>query len=462
MASAGGKKGKKSKGTVISLQSFLADGEAPSGTTQVAKKIRNVDGEESDEGGHSLPLVYQLPTAPRAKRIFDDDIIPHKPPYIAYITNLPFDVTEDDVYVYFEGTQIASLRLPREDGETGRVRGFGYIEFENRDDLIHVLSLPDPSLKGRRIRIEISNENEQYNTRQKSSRRGFEAFGNSSERESTNWRLDSAHNNVYEKGYNRDRKPAHEDSGVPGSWRLGNRPKVDFAPNSERNIEEDRDFKTRGRSFDRAVREKPSNNDDYTERPKLNLKPRTLPLPEIVTKPENDFLTMKPEVKFTEDMSKNIKSGGVLSEKVFGSAKPVDTAAREVEIEERLEESRRQDRIRMEIEQANVSTKLSEIHLEKTDKENTNSAISWRCKNDYEPGKISELKRISPDRKTCYREKGQNRYIKSREKHERNDNFKPKRDLKMDRSTPKAHSNQAEPILQSSNKYFGLDDEASE
>lgn len=39
--------------------------------------------------------------------------------------------------------QIKSIRLPREGGENGRFKGFGYVEFETRSDLIDALSKND-------------------------------------------------------------------------------------------------------------------------------------------------------------------------------------------------------------------------------------------------------------------------------------------------------------------------------
>lgn len=371
-----GKKGKKNKGTVISLQSFLSNGDAPVGTTQVSKKVRNFDGDESDDGSHTLPLVYQLPTAPRANRIFDDDSIPHRPPFIAYINNLPFDASEDDIYEFFGSINLASLRLPREDGETGRSRGFGYVELENREDLIHVLSLPDPSIKGRRIRIELSNENDQQN-RQKGNRR-FEGFGNSNEnRDSGNWRLDNQNNGGgfggnsdrnYDRGFNRDRKPIteREDDNTPGSWRTSSRqPSTDFSP--PRRDRDQISDKYRGRNNDSHMREDTSNSE---ERPKLNLKPRTLPLPEIVTKPDEELGEESVETK-----TNTKPSGNTLN--VFGSAKPVDTATRELEIEERLAEARRQQKARHEEEI--INEKLAEVKIDKNDSENANAeTISWR------------------------------------------------------------------------------------
>ncbi|KAM8703156.1 hypothetical protein ACLKA7_007866 [Drosophila subpalustris] len=471
MASAG-KKGKKNKGTVISLQSFLSNGDTPVGTTQVSKKVRNFDGDDSDDGSHAV--VYQLPTAPRANRILDDDSIPHKAPFIAYINNLPFDANEDDIYEFFGSINLASLRLPREDGETGRSRGFGYVELENREDLIHVLSLPDPSIKGRRIRIELSNENDQQN-RQKGNRR-FEGFGNSSEnRDSGNWRRDSQNNGSSygggggysgnfdrDRGFNRDRKPITErdENNTPGSWRTNSRQQsTDYSP--PRRDRDQMSDKFRGRNNDSNIREEAA---DFEERPKLNLKPRTLPLPEIVTKPDEEHDN-------ESDPKPTVKLSGTPSVNVFGSAKPVDTATRELEIEERLAEARRQEKVRHDEEV--INDKMSEIHVDKNDSENANSTtISWRRTQDVSTGDDSKSSGVQGERRRD--DPDSNRFNKPRDRNDRSDNAKTKNinegktkeenkykgDYRNDRL--QAKNAQAEPVLQSSNKYSGLDDESSE
>jgi len=52
-----------------------------------------------------------------------------------YVGNLPFSVTEDKLKEMFEagGWEIASVRLIT-DRNTGRSRGFGFVEFVNDDD----------------------------------------------------------------------------------------------------------------------------------------------------------------------------------------------------------------------------------------------------------------------------------------------------------------------------------------
>lgn len=51
-----------------------------------------------------------LPTAPRAARGPDisEDRIPNHPPFIAYISNLPYDIEEDDIAMFFSN-MIVSL-----------------------------------------------------------------------------------------------------------------------------------------------------------------------------------------------------------------------------------------------------------------------------------------------------------------------------------------------------------------
>lgn len=88
-----------------------------------------------------------LPTAPRAARGPDtsEDSIPMQGPYIAYISNLPYDVEEDDISRFFANMSISNIRLPRDDrsGEGNKSKGFGYVEFDDRASLIEAISIID-------------------------------------------------------------------------------------------------------------------------------------------------------------------------------------------------------------------------------------------------------------------------------------------------------------------------------
>ena len=53
--------------------------------------------------------------------------------------------------------QITGVRLPRDgDPETGRLKGFGYADFSDRDSLVEALKMNQQTLNGRTIRIDLS------------------------------------------------------------------------------------------------------------------------------------------------------------------------------------------------------------------------------------------------------------------------------------------------------------------
>lgn len=49
-----------------------------------------------------------LPTAPKAARGPDVDLskVPNSPPYTAFLGNLPYDVSEDDIAMFFRQLQV--------------------------------------------------------------------------------------------------------------------------------------------------------------------------------------------------------------------------------------------------------------------------------------------------------------------------------------------------------------------
>lgn len=57
------------------------------------------------------PVV--LPTAPRAARGpgFEEENIPNSPPYVAYISNLPYDVVDEDLEELFQEMMVIIFYL---------------------------------------------------------------------------------------------------------------------------------------------------------------------------------------------------------------------------------------------------------------------------------------------------------------------------------------------------------------
>ncbi|KAF7557334.1 hypothetical protein G7046_g6079 [Stylonectria norvegica] len=81
--------------------------------------------------------------------------LPTKPPYTAHLGNLAYEVTDEAIGELFEGCDVATVRLI-EDRETMRPKGFGYVEFGTLDGLKKALTLDGENFGGRTVRIKIA------------------------------------------------------------------------------------------------------------------------------------------------------------------------------------------------------------------------------------------------------------------------------------------------------------------
>uniref|UniRef100_A0A182XEF3 RRM domain-containing protein n=1 Tax=Anopheles quadriannulatus TaxID=34691 RepID=A0A182XEF3_ANOQN len=359
MATVSGKKGKKvKKNNKLSLGEFLTDGNtAVPNQVQVAVPVKLDWGDDVDDDDDDRVVrtqVIALPTAPRASRILNDDSIPTSPPFSVYVSNLPYDINENDLYDIFENVEIVSMTLPRDDSETWRLRGFGYIEFATRNDLMEVLAMPEPMARNRRIRIGLYNESD--NKRRNNRYDNFTSGDSDRPSSGGNWRdrpdsgasrpMGDRDGGGMRRPYDRDREGGGRDGGDRGNvFRRG--PDSGRAP-----------IAGGGGGIMRRDPEVPM------ERPKLVLQPRTLPLPELP----------KPAVESDDESERGGRGGSdeqpaeaaeppkprptpVPAAKVFGDAKPVDTAAREREIEERLRQQEEELRRKREAEAAEERSK---------------------------------------------------------------------------------------------------------
>ncbi|XP_076456234.1 eukaryotic translation initiation factor 4B-like isoform X2 [Babylonia areolata] len=162
---ASGKKKSKSKGKTLALNEFLQtdDGTVPShvptpaaGSSSWAAEMDNIDNEDGEELRSTFDRS-KLPTAPKAARGPDIDVnsIPDNKPFTAFVGNLPYDVSEDKIAQFFEGRNlnVEGVRLPN---ENGRQRGFGYVEFMTKEDLVSAVSLTEEMFNGRKLRIDLA------------------------------------------------------------------------------------------------------------------------------------------------------------------------------------------------------------------------------------------------------------------------------------------------------------------
>lgn len=86
--------------------------------------------------------------------------IPDHPPFRARIGNLPWDITEEDVSKFFEKRMqmnqvVENVNLPT-DQATGRLKGFGFVTFSEREVLEEALNLTLSDFNGRKIFVSVA------------------------------------------------------------------------------------------------------------------------------------------------------------------------------------------------------------------------------------------------------------------------------------------------------------------
>lgn len=432
------------------MQEFLATPPSSGGTTQVVvQKVSSWAEEcEDDDERPSRPEFIELPTAPRAARILDDETIPHTGPFAARVSNLPFDASNEDIDEFFmdRDIRLKEMRLARDD-QNDRLRGYGHIEFESRDDLINALMLPDAMISNRRIRIELASENDQRDGRTVRKRYDNYMPRDPTSNESTNWRdrKESQFESV-ERSERRGYQPGRErpsfqnrhdtnnnDNDDGGNWRLGERPANESPPPERRRFGNDRggdrrdgdrrdgdrrDGDRRGGARDRYERR--DRNEPEEERPVLNLQPRTKPLPVLTFPVEEERPSRKVssvngdaenhnDSGLPEDEEKEVsappppKPKPVPSVNIFGQAKPVDTAARERAIEEKQEQEREakfraekeeREKDRLDAERAPEPEPKKDVIVIKTEKARLQEeAVNWRKHDEPSNGPIDNRNR---------------------------------------------------------------------
>lgn len=88
---------------------------------------------------------------------YNQNPVPEDPPFIAYVGSLPWEATEEDITLLFEGMEIESIRIIT-DRETGRSRGYSYVEFKTKAALISALDFNEREYKGRPLRVNVANQ----------------------------------------------------------------------------------------------------------------------------------------------------------------------------------------------------------------------------------------------------------------------------------------------------------------
>lgn len=319
--------------------------------------------------------------------------LPTQPPYTAHIGNLSFDATQNDISDLFASCGVTNVRIV-EDKLTRTPKGFGYVEFATVDGLKKALDLSGATLQGRSIRISVADppkdradakefdwtrkgplpdlaqrrvperstfgrnfDNVSEAGSDRGGRRNFESDGKV--RDFGNWErkgpLSPVGGPVREGGRSRNNEGPGFRRNSPawgeGRSQDGSRPpRREFHERAPTAAELDTEWRARMRPAQPAAKEQPSAPTSPVAapaapaaptpatRPKLNLQKRTV----------------------TESPAAPI--AGESKASPFGGARPIDTAAREREIEEKRQLAIRQKK---EVEEKAKAEKAEKQRLAK-------------------------------------------------------------------------------------------------
>ncbi|KAI9293893.1 RNA-binding domain-containing protein [Neoconidiobolus thromboides FSU 785] len=165
--------GKKKGGQKMSLNDFLSAGgpeEAPGSWADemmdlpTAPASAAVDRDSLPSGPRGASNRFsdrprkEYESAPRNRREGPVEL-PTSAPYIAYVANLSYSLTEQDLRDFFADSKVLSVRIPI-NHENQKPRGFAYVEFEDVESLSKAIDLTDKELHGRSVFINVAEQKE--------------------------------------------------------------------------------------------------------------------------------------------------------------------------------------------------------------------------------------------------------------------------------------------------------------
>lgn len=126
------------------------------------------------------------PREPREQR--EPLPFPDSAPFTAFVGNLPYNIYRDEIQKFFEerGCKVLNVRLLM-NKETQKPKGFGYVIFEELEDLKKAVGLSGQELLDRPLRIDVAEAraddiNKPKQQQQRDSNRGFTRVGGNNNR----------------------------------------------------------------------------------------------------------------------------------------------------------------------------------------------------------------------------------------------------------------------------------------
>ncbi|XP_074642555.1 eukaryotic translation initiation factor 4H-like isoform X6 [Tubulanus polymorphus] len=80
--------------------------------------------------------------------------IPTEPPFKAYVGNLPYSFVQEDLLKIFSNFDVKDARMIN-DRDTGKFKGFAYVEFADADNLSKALELDGSSCGERSMWVKV-------------------------------------------------------------------------------------------------------------------------------------------------------------------------------------------------------------------------------------------------------------------------------------------------------------------
>ena len=98
-----------------------------------------------------------LPTATKSQlqRDINLESVPNKPPFTAYLSNISFEADEDMIRNFFKDLKVETVRLPN---DHGRPKGYGYVDFVDRESLIAALGKNEQPLNNRQLKVSLESK----------------------------------------------------------------------------------------------------------------------------------------------------------------------------------------------------------------------------------------------------------------------------------------------------------------
>ncbi|CAD5125776.1 DgyrCDS13986 [Dimorphilus gyrociliatus] len=354
---------RKQKGKTVPLTEFLGDN-TPSFSKNWADEVAELDTDDGSNYGAPFSIDKSiLPTAPKATRepVLNLEKVPTQPPFTAFVGNLSYEVNEDSLQKVFSALKVKNVRLI---SEQGRFKGYGYVEFEDRDSLIKVLSKNDELFLGRKMRVDLATGGKD-NDQMKRNDRGDRGHGNFN-RDSTDdrtlgeWRKGGSELPPAPSGGGfRDRGRGFQGSSDLAYSAVTGYQDIRYADKGKDDIDsrrssggfrnDDRRDSDRGRRGFSSNFGSRDNRESTRQRREDDRSDFRQPPPEKPVEPaERPRLKLQPRTKSTETPTEVTRPSSI-----FGEAKPVDTAAKEREIEDKLVREREQQEAKEGIRRSN-------------------------------------------------------------------------------------------------------------